>query len=297
MEPSSFLRNSDRFIYRSINYSNNAIINQFKITKSKLILLVFLCLIVKNTNGQDLIQQKINYYISNAKLDSARTYIQTNLNKLDKKENKSALNYQLVKVLFMQSAYNDALKQAFSSLDAINKEDEKVKFNFMIGCIYSAITDRGKSVEYFDKVILHNQDPALNVQTHLLLSQLHLETGDTSQAMKAITEAYNISGTADVDKKMKSHVAMQYNFLNKNYDKAIHYAQMALNGEEYKYKNSYITCKFLILMAYYNLGNMKLVHYTSIFDSSHRMAEPLPQLSLFTSILVFTCSVRRVVRR
>ncbi len=52
-------------------------------------------------------------------------------------------------------------------------------------------------------------------------------------------------------------------FLNKNYDKAIHYAQMALNGEEYKYKNSYITCKFLILMAYYNLGNMKLVHYTS----------------------------------
>ena len=190
----------------------------------------------------DSIQQKINYYISQAKLDSAKTYIHTNLDKVNQKEKKSALNYQLVKVLFIQSSYNEALKQAFNSLDAIDDEQQRVKFNFMIGCIYSAITDYSKSVEYFDLVVEHSQDTSLMVQTHLLLSQLHLDLGDDANASKSITEAYKITSLSKEDSKLKNHVAMQYNFYNKNYElckqqnfKIIRDTTSFLNAKSYAY--------------------------------------------------------------
>ncbi len=190
----------------------------------------------------DAVQQKINYYISQAKLDSAKTYIHTNLDKVNQKEKKSALNYQLVKVLFIQSSYNEALEHAFNSLDVIDDEQQRVKFNFMIGCIYSAITDYHKSIEYFDLVVEHSQDTSLMVQTHLLLSQLHLDLGDDVNAGKSITEAYKITSLSKEDSKLKNHVAMQYNFYNKNYElckqqnfKIIRDTTSFLNAKSYAY--------------------------------------------------------------
>lgn len=187
-------------------------------TKFKCILFGFLYLVTTTAVSQDTVQQKINYYISQAKLDSAKTYIQTNLDDINQEENKSVLNYQLVKVLFMQSAYDEALQQAYNSLDSIDNEQQRVNFNFLIGCIYSAIADYGKSVEYFDLVVEHNRDSSLTVQTHLLLSELHLNLGDSTKAGKSLTEAYKITSLANVDSRVKDHVAMQYNFFNKNYE-------------------------------------------------------------------------------
>ncbi|APG64010.1 hypothetical protein LPB136_00885 [Tenacibaculum todarodis] len=164
------------------------------------------------------IQQKINQYISQAKLDSAKIYIKANLDKLPKKQDKSALNYQLVKVLFMQSSYNEALKIAFNSLDTIKDEQKRVNFNFMIGAIYSAITDYDKSIEYFDLVVKHNKNNSLSVQTHLLLSSLYQNKKDSINAKNAIIEAYKITKDSDLNPITKNHVAMQYNFFNKNYE-------------------------------------------------------------------------------
>ncbi|MCH3885778.1 helix-turn-helix domain-containing protein [Tenacibaculum aquimarinum] len=186
----------------------------------KLILLLFFYFITNIVVSQEAvqIQQKINQYISQAKLDSAKIYIKENLNKLAKKEDKSALNYQLVKVLFMQSSYNEALKIAFNSLDNIKDEQKRVNFNFMIGAIYSAITDYDKSIEYFDLVVKHNQNASLSVQTHLLLSSLYQNKKDSINAKKAITDAYKITKGSNINPITKNHVAMQYNFFNKNYE-------------------------------------------------------------------------------
>jgi AraC-like DNA-binding protein len=187
----------------------------------KFILFSLLCFSFNFAISQDSdsIQKKIDYYISQAKLDDAKAYIKSNLDQLNPEQNRSLLNYQLVKVLFIQSEYNAALIQAFNSLDSIKDEQQRVKFNFMIGCIYSAITDYEKSIAYFDLVIKHNQDPSLTVQTHLLLSQLHTELGDSINSGKSITQAYEISNTFNLDPKVKNHVAMQYNFFSKNYER------------------------------------------------------------------------------
>ncbi|MDB4293461.1 hypothetical protein N9954_08650, partial [Maribacter sp.] len=189
-------------------------------TKTKFILFAVFSLMVNLATSQitDAIQQKLNHYISQAKLDSAKTYIQTNLELVNQDQTRSALNYELVKVLFMQSDYNAALKQAYNSIDRVKDEQQRVKFHFMIGAIYSAITDYSKSVEYFDLVVEHNQDTSLTLQTHLLLSQLHLELGDSTKAGKSITEAYKITSLTKEDSPTKKHVAMQYNFFNENYE-------------------------------------------------------------------------------
>jgi AraC-like DNA-binding protein len=232
---------------------------------SKFLLLGILCLITNIATSQvtDTIQKKIDYYVSQAKLDSAKTYIQTNLEKLNQKENKSALNYQLVKVLFMQSSYDEALKQAFTSLDKIDDEQQRVKYNFMIGCIYSAITDYNKSVEYFDLVVQHNRDTSLTVQTHLLLSQLHLELKDSTSAGKSLTEAYKITNLSSLDSKLKNHVAMQYNFFSENYE-----ACKEQNQEIIKDTTSFLNAKSY---AYSMIGDClikqdSLIEATTYFD-------------------------------
>jgi len=191
-----------------------------KLTKKKYILLIFTYLITLSMVSQetDSIQQKIDYYISQAKLDSAKVYIKTNLKNIKQQKSKNALNYQLVKVLFMQSAYNESLKQAFNSLDTIDDENERVKFNFMIACIYSAITDYNKSIEYFDLVVKHSENSSLTVKAHLLLSDLHLGRKDSISAGKSLTDAYKITSISNLDSKLKTHVAMQYNFFSKNYE-------------------------------------------------------------------------------
>ncbi len=211
-------------------------------TKLKLFLILIFLLAANVVSSQDAIQQKINYYISQAKLDSAKTYIQTNLDKLSQKKDRSALNYQLVKVLFMQSAYDEALQQAFNSLDTIDDNKLRVKFNFMIGVIYSAISDYDKSIEYFDLVVKNNQDASLTVQTHLLLSDLHLGRKDSISAGKSLTEAYKITSTSDLDARVTDHVTMQYNFFNKNYElckeqnfKTIRDSTSFLNSKSYAY--------------------------------------------------------------
>ena len=211
-------------------------------TKLKLFLILIFLLAANVVSSQDAIQQKINYYISQAKLDSAKTYIQTNLDKLSQKKDRSALNYQLVKVLFMQSAYDEALQQAFNSLDTIDDNKLRVKFNFMIGVIYSAISDYDKSIEYFDLVVKNNQDASLTVQTHLLLSDLHLGRKDSISAGKSLTEAYKITSTSDLDARVTDHVTMQYNFFNKNYElckeqnfKTIRDSTIFLNSKSYAY--------------------------------------------------------------
>ncbi|MGJ8684323.1 MAG: helix-turn-helix domain-containing protein [Nonlabens sp.] len=184
----------------------------------RLIVLIFFLSIITIVNGQSNDKQKIDNYIAHVQLDSARNFIQDRLELTTVKEEIKVLNYELVKVLFIQSEYNAALKQAFQSLDSIDKESDRVNFNFMIGCIYSAITDYQKSIEYFDLVVTHSEDASLLVQTHLLLSQLHTELGDTASASKSINNAYEITKKASIDPKVKNHVAMQYNFFNKNYE-------------------------------------------------------------------------------
>lgn len=210
--------------------------------KLKFLLVTILYLTTSTVLGQDTIQKKINYYISQAKLDSAKTYIQTSLKNSKQKENKSALNYQLVKVLFMQSAYDDALQQAFNSLDAVDDKELRVKFNFMIGVIYSAVSDYNKSIEYFDLVVENGQPTSLTVQTYLLLSDLHLGRKDSINAGKSLAEAYKIVSTYDLDVRVTDHVTMQYNFFNKNYElckeqnlKTIRDTTSFLNSKSYAY--------------------------------------------------------------
>ena len=167
----------------------------------------------------DSIQQKIDYYISHAKFDSAKTYIQTNLDDLNQKQNLSDLNYQLVKILFIQSDYKEALKTAFYALDELdNNKEQSEKFNFMIGCIYSAIQDYHKSIEYFNLVIRSSNDSSLIVKAHLLSSDLHLELKDTMNAQKSLAEAYEITSLSNVDSPLKNHVSIQYNFFSENYE-------------------------------------------------------------------------------
>lgn len=210
----------------------------------KFILLVVFYLIVTMMNGQniDSIQQKVNYYISQAQLDSAKLYIESSLKTLNKQEDKTALNYQLVKVFFIQSSYDKALKQAFNSLDSVDDEAQKVKFNFMIGAIYSAISDYDKSIEYFNQVVTNDENPSLAVQTHLLLSDLYLGKKDSINAGKSLAEAYKITRNFDVNVKMSDHVNMQYNFFNKNYEickqlnfKTIKDSTSFLNAKSYAY--------------------------------------------------------------
>ena len=192
----------------------------FSMTQFKYFLFIISCLIAHFASSQDIInvQKKIDYYISQAQLDSAKTYIQSNLNTIKLKSDKDNLNYQLVKVLFMQSYYEQALRQAYTSLDGINDQQQRVKFNFMIGVIYTAISDYGKSVEYYDLVVEHNEQSSLTLQTHLLLSQLHIELGDSIKAGKSLSKAYEITKLEEIDSKTKNQVAMQYNFFNKNYE-------------------------------------------------------------------------------
>lgn len=211
-------------------------------TTLKFILITAISFITTTVISQDTIQEKINYYISQAKLDSAKTYIQNNLDTIKKEQNKSALNYQLVKVLFMQSDYNEALKQAYNSLDNLDDEEQRVKFNFMIGVIYSAISDYDKSIEYFDLVVQNKQDSSLTVQTYLLLSDLHLGRKDSIKATESLTEAYKITSNSNLDSRITDHVAMQYNFFNENYElckqqnfKTIRDSTSFLNSKSYAY--------------------------------------------------------------
>jgi len=212
----------------------------FWMTKPKLILLILFSSIVNIAAGQqiDRIQQKINSYISQAQLDSAKVYIQSNLNKINEQSTKNTLNYQLVKVLFMQSAYDEALQQAFNSLDNIKDKKEKVKFNFMIGVIYSAISDYDKSIEYFDLVVETDQNSSLTVQTYLLLSDLHTGKKDSINSKRAIDEAFKLTSRSNFDPKITDHVAMQYNYLNENYE-----ACKELNFKTIKDTTSFLNTK------------------------------------------------------
>lgn len=188
-------------------------------TVFRLILIFFVsCICSIAIAGPDEYQQKIDAYLSRAEFDSARLFIEVKLDEVDDAELLNALNYQLVKVLFIQSEYNEALKKSFDALDQLKDPKQGVKFNFMVGCIYSAITDYDKSIVYFDLVLDHTQDTSLLVQTHLLSSNLHLELGDSSKALNSLKQAYNITSVSTKDSKMKEHVAMQFNFFSKNYE-------------------------------------------------------------------------------
>ncbi|MFK8009903.1 MAG: OmpA family protein [Saprospiraceae bacterium] len=187
--------------------------------KFNFLLLLFISFLANTALANpDSIQQKIDYYISQAKFDSAKIYITTNLNDINQQKNISSLNYQLVKVLFIQSNYNEALKQAFNSLDQVDDKQQQVKLNFMIGCIYSAIKDYRKSIEYFDLVVEDSKDASLLVKTYLLSSELHLELNDSTNARKALTEAYKITNLSSSDNPLKNHVSIQYNFFSENYE-------------------------------------------------------------------------------
>ena len=182
-------------------------------------LLFFLFTFLANVSfaGPDTIQQKIDYYLSQAEFDSAKIYIESQLD--DGNQNRSALNYQLVKVLFIQSDYKEALEKAFYALDKLdNDKAQVVKYNFMIAAIYSAIKDYAKSIAYFDSVVKDSKDATLLVQAHLLSSQLYLELKDSTNAQQSLTEAYDISNGSDLDPKVKNHVSIQYHFYSGNYE-------------------------------------------------------------------------------
>jgi len=180
---------------------------------------MFVCWALPAAAEQDTIQQRIDYYLAKAEFDSAKLFIQNALDDTKEERKKSTLNYQLVKVLFIQSNYHEALKQAFNSLDAISDQKKKVNFNFMIGCIYSAIKDYEKSIEYFDLVLKGSGDSSLLVKTYLLSSELYLEISDSLGAQQSLAEAYKITNASELNGDLEDHVAMQYHFINRAYEK------------------------------------------------------------------------------
>ena len=95
----------------------------------KIIFIFLLILSYSSRASSEILQKKIDYYVSQAKFDSAKLFIKTNLNDANQKENTTLLNYQLVKVLFIRSDYNEALKQAFNALDNIDNEKETFNLN------------------------------------------------------------------------------------------------------------------------------------------------------------------------
>ncbi len=188
--------------------------------KFKYILFFILCLLTNiSLASPDTIQQKIDYYIAQAQFDSAKIYIQTNLDDINQRHSISSLNYQLVKVLFIQSNYKESLKKAFYALDKIdNSEEQTVKYNFIIACIYSAIKDYKKSIDYFDLVVSDSKDSSIMVKSHLLSSELYLELKDSTNAQRSLAAAYKITNHSNLDSKLKNHVSIQYNFFSKNYE-------------------------------------------------------------------------------
>ncbi len=228
-------------------------------TKLKILFLVILGLISKAVISQDSIQQKVNYYLSQAKLDSAKIYIQSSLKKVNQPQSRNALNYELVKVYFMQSAYDEALKQAFNSLDNIKDDEQRVKFNFMIAVIYSAVKDFDKSIDYFDLAVKQSQSPSLTVKAHLLLSDLHLGKNDSINSGKSLTDAYKITSTSSLDSKLTKHVDMQYSFFSGNYERC-----KELNFEVVKDTTSFLNSKSY---AYSMIGDC-LVKQDSLLEAT-----------------------------
>lgn len=187
--------------------------------RSLLILMLIISALLVNANSSiDSLRKGIDSYVSQAKFDSAKIYIQQNLERVSEKSDRNFLNYELVKTLFLQSDYNEALKQSFNALDEVDENQGSTKLHFMIGCIYSAISDYQKSIEYFDLVINQSKDSSLLVQTHLLSSELYLELQDTTQALQSLTQAYQITSHSSLDQKIKDHVSIQYNYFNQNYE-------------------------------------------------------------------------------
>jgi len=182
------------------------------------LILFTICLLTKPVCANlDSLQLQIDQYISKAQFGSAKDYILSKLETENQYEQLDYLNYQLVKVLFIQSDYNQALKHAFKALDDTSSSEQITKLNFIIGCVYSAISDYQKSIDYFDMVINQSLDSSLIVQTHLLSSELYLLVQDTTKAIKTLTEAYEITNNADLDQKIKKHVSIQYNYFSQNY--------------------------------------------------------------------------------
>jgi len=233
-------------------------------TKLKFLLLPFLFLITNSVVSQDSIQQKLNYYLSQAKIDSAKIYIQSQLKTVDQGQTKDALNYELVKVYFMQSAYDEALNQAFNSLDVLKDEEQRAKFNFMIGVIYSAVKDFNKSIEYFDLAVKNSQSASLTVKAHLLLSDLYSGKNDSLNSGKSLTEAYKITSVADLDKSITSHVAMQYSFYSKDYERC-----KQLNFEVINDSTSFLNTKSY---AYSMIGDC-LIEQDSLLEATRYFDE------------------------
>jgi len=185
-----------------------------------LVMAIFLSLLSWPAMSQDIsiFKEDIDKLVSQSKLDSARIYISQMLIQSDDKETELALNYELTKVLFMQSSYDKALKLSFQSLDRISNRQEKVKFNFITGCIYSAISDYGQSVKYFNQVTENSLDSSLLCQTYLLLSNLHAEQGNEDKSAQSITNAYEITKLTKLDPRVVNHVTKQYNYYNGNFE-------------------------------------------------------------------------------
>lgn len=52
-------------------------------------------------------------------------------------------------------------------------------------------------------------------------------------------------------------------FLNKNYHNALKYAELALKGDQYKFRYAIIASKFIVLLSHYKLGNNLLLPYAT----------------------------------
>ncbi len=213
--------------------------------------------------SQDSIQQKINYYISQAKLDSAKTFINSQLKGSITSEVKSQLSYELVKIYFMQSSYDEALKEALNSLDTVKDKEQRAKFNFMIGVIYSAVKDFDKSIEYFDLAVKDSENPSLTVKAHLLLSDLYLGKNDSLNSGQSLTEAYKITSNLNLDVQLTKHVDMQYSFFSGNYKRC-----KELNFEIVQDTTSFLQSKSY---AYSMIGDClikqdSLIEATKYFD-------------------------------
>jgi AraC-like DNA-binding protein len=165
----------------------------------------------------DEIRTKVNTYISQGDYFGAQKYIETELLNPHDNQTKLDLNQTLVSVLIFNSNYKEALEIAFATIDTMSPSDDRSSFYFLIGCIFYAVEDYGKSTEYLE-LSLASKDPSAQVKTLLMLSDIYLQTEKQDKVLETLEEANKIAAEFTLAPQTEDHIAQQYNFHSGKYD-------------------------------------------------------------------------------
>ena len=154
------------------------------------------------------IQAEISKHVSTGDYESAQLYIKSELAKPQSYSNKVELNHQLVSVLIYGSKYKEALEVAFKILDELRLEKEGARFHFLIGCVFYAVEDYDKSIEYLNKSLLL-KEPSINSKTLLMLSDIYLNQEKTEKAVEVLKQANDIALEFNIHPMLKDQIALQ----------------------------------------------------------------------------------------